>query len=100
MNGTFLAFAIGTVAARGRRADRADQREDLVLLDQPGGLGDRAIGIVAIVPADQFELAAVHAALGVDLGEGGEDALPHALAERRRRTLERGGLTEQDACRN
>src|SRR6266851_3187471 len=63
-------------------ADGADQRENLVLLDQLDGLGDRAIGIVTIVPADQLELASVHTTLGVDLGEGRENALPHALAER------------------
>ena len=43
----------------------------------------RIIAIVAVVAADKLELAAMHAALGVDFREGGEDALPHALAERR-----------------
>src|ERR1035437_6010815 len=82
---------------RGGRADGADQRENLVFLDQPGGLHDRAIGIVTIVPAEQLEPAAVHTTLGVDLGEGRENALPHTLAERRRGTLECCRLTEQDA---
>ena len=36
------------------------------------------------------------AAFGVDLGECRDDALPHALSERRGGTLERGGLAEQD----
>jgi hypothetical protein len=97
MNGTPLVCGDRNGRRRGRRADRADQREYLVLLDQFSGLRHRAVWIVAVVPADQLELAAVHAAPGVDLGEGGENALPHALTERRGGTGERGRLAEQDA---
>jgi hypothetical protein len=39
----------------------------------------------------------VYTAPGVDLGESRENALPHTLTERRRRPLECGCLTEQDA---
>src|SRR5260221_275086 len=67
---------------RGWRADGADQREDLILLDQLGGLRHRAVGIVAVVAADKLELAAVDAASGVDLRESCKDTLPHALPER------------------
>lgn len=80
---------------RGRRAHRADQREHLVVLDQPQRLHHRAIRIVAVVAADQLQPAAVDAALGVDLGEGRDDALPHALPECGGGTLERSGLAEQ-----
>ena len=41
----------------------------------------------------------MHAAFGIHLGKGGENALAHPLAERRGRPLERGRLTEQDAIR-
>jgi hypothetical protein len=81
---------------RGWRADGADQRKDVVLLDQLRGLDDRAIGIITVIAADKVQLAAVHPALGVDLRKRREDALPHALPERGRRPLERCGLTEQD----
>jgi len=97
MNGTLAGLRNWNGRGRGGRADGADQRENLVLLDQLGGLHHRAIGIVTVVPADQLELAAVHTALGVDLGECRENALPHALSERRGRTIECGRLTEQDA---
>src|SRR5260370_38641857 len=62
-----------------RRADGPDQREDLVLVEQLDGLDRRAVGIVAVIAADQLEPAAVDAALGVDLFEGGENALAHPL---------------------
>src|SRR5450755_108814 len=76
-----LGFRNWNGCGRGGCADGADQREDLVLLDQLDRLNDRAIGIVAIVPAYQLELAAMHATLGVDLGKGGENALSHTLTE-------------------
>ncbi len=81
---------------RGRRAHGADQREHLVVLDQVQRLRHRAVGVVAVVAADELELAAVDAAPGVDLGERGDDALPHALPERGGGAFQRGGLAEQD----
>src|SRR5581483_3833888 len=44
---------------RCRRADRADQREHLVLMQQLDRLQDRAIWVVAIVAADQLQRAAM-----------------------------------------
>ena len=55
----------------GRRADIAEQREHAVLLDQFFGGGGGARRIVAVVLADQRDLAAVDAAGGVDLLEVG-----------------------------
>src|SRR5882724_7153623 len=46
---------------RGRRADRPDEGEHLVFLDQLLGRHDRAVRLVAVVDADELELAAVHA---------------------------------------
>ena len=40
---------------RGRRADRADQREDAVLLDQLAGRRGRAAGLVAVVLGHEFQ---------------------------------------------
>ena len=53
-------------------------------------VGDRVLGLVAVVDADQLDLAPVNAALLVDLVECGVDAGLHALAERRGRSLEHG----------
>ena len=54
---------------RGRRADRTDQREDLVFLDQLAGGGDGFRRLVAVIDADQPDLAAVHAALAIGFVE-------------------------------
>ncbi|MEY9133268.1 hypothetical protein ACVIWV_000847 [Bradyrhizobium diazoefficiens] len=81
---------------RGRRADRADQREHLVVLEQLQRLRHGTIGVIAVVAADELELAAMDAALAVDLGERRDDALPHALPERRGGAFECGHLAEQD----
>src|SRR3546814_13155016 len=54
--------------ARGRRADPADQGEDLILRDQGLGVRDRALRLVAVVVALQPELPAGDAALAVAIG--------------------------------
>jgi hypothetical protein len=59
-------------------------------------LEDRTIGIIAVVPAYQFEFSAVYAATGVYFGKSGENALPHSLAEGGRRSRQGGGLAKQD----
>ena len=81
---------------RGRRADRADQREDLVLADQLLGRLDRLVGFVAVVAGDERELAPLDPARRIGLGEGGEQSRAHPLSERRSRSVERRGLSEQD----
>src|SRR5207302_9672540 len=65
----------------GRRAERAENAEDLVLLDEPAGLLDRLGRTVAVVERDEIHLTAVdpagvvdHAVIGrlrpPDRGEG------------------------------
>ena len=99
MNGTSLALAIGTVAMRVGVPTAPISANTLSSSISLQRLHHRTIGIVAVVAADQFEFAAMDAALGVDLGEGGKNALSHALAERGGGTFERGGLAEQDRVR-
>ena len=72
--------------ARCRRADGADQGEDLLLLDQLKGIDDGGFGFVGVIDGNQFQLPAVDAAKLVDLVEGRLDAAPHVRAE-----LLRGG---------
>ena len=55
----------------GRRADRTEHCQHLVALDQLADLLDRLRRAVAVVIADEVDLAAVDAALGVDLLEIG-----------------------------
>ena len=68
---------------RGRSADRAERGEDLVLLHQLLRREHRLLGIVAVVLDDEAQLAAVHAAFGIDL----VDAHAHAV---------HGGLRQRD----
>ena len=70
----------------------------------PAGEGaDAAAGARPFVPLPlqavhvEDDPAAVHAASGVDLGERGDDALPHALSEHGGGAFERGRLADQDA---
>ncbi len=84
---------------RGRRADRADSANTLSLLDQLLGRRDRAIRLVAVVHAGQLDLAAMHAALGVDFVECRIQAHLHAEAERRGRAFQHGRLAEHDGVR-
>ena len=50
-----------------RRAERIEDEEDLVALDQLAGLLDRLRRAVGVVIADEVDLAAVDAAFGIDL---------------------------------
>jgi len=75
-----------------RGADVAGDDEDLVLVDQLLRGQHRAPRVVAVVLGDQLELAAVDAALLVDLVDAQQHALPHGLAEgghRARQVLDR-----------
>ncbi len=62
----------------------AEQRVDLVLLDQAGREGARLIGVAGIVIDDDFDLAAIDAALGVDVGDIHFQRLLLGIAEERR----------------
>ena len=44
-------------------------------------IGDGALGLVAVIDQRQLELAAMHPALGIDLGKGGASALLNGLAK-------------------
>ena len=79
----------------GRRADRPDEGEDPVLLDEPAGIGDRELRLVGVVEGDELESSPVHPPRLVAFLERGADPEPHAAAERFRRPGERGGLAEQ-----
>ena len=81
---------------RGRRSDRPDEREHLVVVEKAAGRLDRPLRLVAVVPADELELAALDAAGPVHLAERGKQALPHAEPEGSGRTLEHGRLAEHD----
>ena len=69
-----------------RRADVADHGEDLVLVDQLLRRQHGLLGVVAGVLDDQPELAAVDAALLVDLVHPQQHAVAHLLAEAGQRT--------------
>ena len=51
----------------GRRADRAEDQQHLLLLDQPTHLLDGLGRAVTVVQTEQHDLATVHAALRVRL---------------------------------
>ena len=55
----------------GRRAERLEHQQDLVALDQLARLLDRLRRAVGVVIGDEIDLAAVDAALGIDLVEIG-----------------------------
>jgi hypothetical protein len=81
------------------RANVADQREDLVLLDEfpARERGDRRL--VAVVLGDQADLAAMDAALGVDVVQVDLDAVVHLNAELGSRSAEDCRLAEDDRVR-
>ena len=81
----------------GRRADGADDREYLVLLQQLLDHTDRACRLVAVIDALEFELASLDAAGLVDFGEGGFEPDLHVLPQGRCRTGQRGGLAKYDS---
>ena len=77
----------------GRGAERVEEERDLLLLDEAANLLDGLGRAVAVIEADEIDLAAVHAALLVDhleiggLGPadhaigGGRAAIGHGLAD-------------------
>ena len=81
----------------GRRANRPDEGEDLLLLDEPAGICDRELRLVGVVEGDELEPSPVHAPRPVAFLERGADPELHAPAERLRRPGERGGLAEEHA---
>ena len=78
-----------------RRADRVEDRENLVLLDEPPRQLDRLRRVVRVVVVAVLDLPAVHAALRVDVVEVGPGARADA-SERRGFARERDGSTEKD----
>ena len=98
-----LRVQIGLDRGVGVGADGRHRQENLVLLDELARHLQRLVGIVGVVIDDEIELAAVDAALGVDLvrigrhdlgddavgggrtGQGGGDANADFVAGRRRR---------------
>ncbi len=71
----------GTV---GRRAQRVEDKQHFVFFHQLAGLLNRFGRVVAVVQADEVDLATVDAALIVDLGEVGRDGLADGAVGRRR----------------
>ena len=59
-------------------------------------MGDRPLGLVAVVIALELQLATLDAAVAVGLRERGQEAGAHALAQGAGRTVEGGRLAEQD----
>ncbi len=96
MNGTLRRGRYRLTCFRGWRADRADYREDLVLLDEHFGRFDGFLRLIAIVERQQFKPAAGNAAVAIGIVEGGQDALAHAFAEILGRPRKRRDLAEQD----
>ena len=78
-----------------RGAERVDDREDLVLLDQPLGVRQRALRLVPVVVGDELDLAAVDAAVVVELLEEAVQRLGNR-AVRRGRAAERIAAAELD----
>ena len=96
MNGTLAAVAIGCAAAEVGVPTGPISANTLSSSISFLVAAIALVGLVAVVDADQLELAAVDAALGVDLVERGLEAGPHAEAERRGRAFEHGRLAEHD----
>ena len=74
------------------RADLDDRRHDLVGLDQLGDERRRLVRVVGVVLGDERQLVPVDAAVGVDLGEVGVEALGDGTEGR-----QRAGLGQRDA---
>jgi len=85
---------LGCLGCRG--ADGADQSEDLVVVDQFLDLGNRLVGLVAVIVADQLNRASVYAAGRIDLGESRVEASAHSCSQRRCRSLKRRRLAKHD----
>ena len=63
--GTLLSLRYCRIASVGRGAERVEQEGDLLLLDQPANLFDGLRRAVAVVEADELDLAAVDPALSL-----------------------------------
>jgi hypothetical protein len=72
------------IAVLGGVPSGVEHQQHLVLLDQLAHLLDRLGRAVAVVVGDEVDLAAVDAALGVDLLEVGADGLADGAVGRRR----------------
>src|SRR5205823_4501834 len=77
------------------RADRVEDREDLVLLDELAGQLQRPRGVVAVVAVQVLELASMDAAAGIDVLEVGVRGWADG-AEGRGLAAERDGAADQD----
>ncbi len=80
----------------GRRADIADGRKDFLGIEQLVHVIKTAVGLVAVVERDQAKLAALNAALIIDILKTGFNARAHAEAEFRRRPGEGGAHAQQN----
>src|SRR5262249_17932849 len=85
--------------ARQRRAGVAEEGEHAVFLDQLLGVGFGLRHRVAVVEADELDLAAMHAARLVHPAEIGEGAVADVVAELGVGTGERRGLADENPAR-
>ena len=93
MNGTCACLDQRHRRHRGAGGRAADDDVDLVLLEQALGEGARLLGVAAVVVDDELQLAAEHAAVGVDA----LDVPSRASSARGRRGTTRGPVTERKA---
>ena len=85
--GTFLAFMYFWIAELDWRAERLEHQQHLVALHQLARLLDGLRRAEGVVIADEIDLAAVDAALGVDLLEIGRLRLADGAIGRRRTAI-------------
>ena len=83
ISGVCASSASGMIAIVLAVVEPAEQRVDLVLLDQPRGEGARLIGVAGVVVDDELDLLAGDAALGVDVGDIHFQRLLLGIAEER-----------------
>ena len=96
--GVFSRSACSPIASARGRADLADQRHDLVTLDQLLRLGDRGLRVDAVL-GDHLELAAEDAARAVDLLDRERAAAEPVLAELPQEAGARSDVAELDRVR-
>ena len=89
----------GKMRRAGRRTDIAEQREHLVLLDQPLARRRGERGLIAIVLGDEVDPATMDATGGIDVVQVRLDAVAHLDAELRRRAAEDRRLAEENPVR-
>ncbi len=83
-------------AIHGRRADIAEQREDIILVDQLQGVADRKTGLVLVVIGRDHDASAVDAARVVDGKQVGHGAAIELDAQRSRARRKVRGHAEAD----